>query len=146
MSAVTLLRPLFEAAVRGTWLLLCATEGELKRFELGKIDKSIRELVDAVEAEMNNPQHRMLSDILRDGWKGLNGFTHTGMNMVSRQFSPGRLEANIPDDELCTAVKFAGVVGLLAAYELVLLAGGENGAIVEAFIKKMAEFVKLIPE
>jgi len=49
--AFALIRAQFEAFVRGTWLRLCATPAELKRFtDSDKIKQEFWELIDAIEA------------------------------------------------------------------------------------------------
>lgn len=140
VSCLALLRSLLEATVRGMWLHRCATESELRRFQAGKIDKSFASLVSEVEAAIEDYDDRVLSAAMSSSWKALNGFTHTGMHMVSRQFGPGRLGASIDGDEVAIALGFAGALGLIAALQLFQLSGTKDAQVAATFIEKMTEY------
>lgn len=140
VSALALLRSVLEALVRGMWIHRCATDRELNRFKKGKIDKNFADLVSEVEAAIEDYDDRVLSNVLRSSWKALNGFTHTGMHMVSRQLAPGRLEASIDGEEVAVALGFAGALGLIAALQLFQLTGNQDAEVAATFIEKMDQY------
>lgn len=141
ISALALLRLVLEALVRGMWLHRCASDQEFIQFKNGRLEKKFATLVEEVENAIEDQDVQVLSGVFRSAWKPLNGFTHTGINMVSRQFSPGRLEATVSDDELSRALGFAGALGLVAALELLQLSSQRQDPVnAEVFLEKMAEY------
>jgi hypothetical protein len=120
-----LLRVLTESLVRGLWLYRCATDSDIERFKKGTFDKKFGELVSSVESAIGTP-NGVLSNFKESAWKALNGFTHTGMIQVSRRHTPGRIEANYPEDEIKKALGVAGALGLIAAGVLIEISGRED--------------------
>lgn len=136
-SMCSLLRVIFESLVRGLWLLNCADEAELERFKRGKINKNFAILIEEYESKINDP-NGVLSKFKDTAWSPMNGFTHTGFIQVSRRHSPGKLEGTYDAKELSHALGVAGALGLIAAGQLVGMAGREDLA--QPFLDKMKEY------
>lgn len=118
-----LIRTQFEAFVRGTWLRLCATPVELKRFtESDKIKQEFWELIDAIEA---HPEFgdQVLSGIHQKVWKAMNSYTHAGMLQVARRMKAGSIEPNYEPAEVLEVIQAAGFFALLALHQIGQMAG-----------------------
>lgn len=121
--AFALIRAQFEAFVRGTWLRLCATPVELKRFtESDKIKQKFWELIDAIEA---HPEFgdQVLSGIHQKVWKAMNSYTHAGMLQVARRMKAGSIEPNYEPAEVLEVIQAAGFFALLALHQIGRMAG-----------------------
>lgn len=121
--AFALIRTQFEAFVRGTWLRLCATPVELKRFtESDKIKQEFWELIDAIEA---HPEFgdQVLSGIHQKVWKAMNSYTHAGMLQVARRMKAGSIEPNYEPAEVLDVIQAAGFFALLALHQIGQMAG-----------------------
>lgn len=138
-STLALLRVLSEALVRGLWLHACASEDDLSKFKKGRVDKSFATLIDEYECNIGTPSG-VLTGFKISAWSQMNDFTHTGFIHVSRRHRPGRVEANYSDQDLSKALGVAGALGLIAAGQLIGLAGRQD--LVPLFIEKMASYAK----
>jgi hypothetical protein len=138
-SMLALLRVLSESLVRGLWLHECATEAELNKFKKGRIDKTFDNLVTEYEAKIGTPSGT-LSGFKLSAWTQMNDFTHTGFLQVSRRHKPGRVEASYPDQDLSNALGVAGALGLIAAGQLIAIAGRHD--LLPTFMEKMSAYAK----
>lgn len=136
-SVLALLRVLSESVVRGLWLHACATDTEISKFKSGKLDKKFHRFVQEYEEKIGTP-NGVLSGYKMSAWAQLNDFTHTGFLQVSRRHKPGRVESNYPDQDLKNALGAAGALGLVAAGQLIAIAGRED--LLPAFMEKMSEY------
>lgn len=139
-SMLAMLRILSESLVRGLWLLHCAAEPELAKYKKGNLKKEFGELVTEFETHIDTPQG-VLSGFKRSAWKAMNGFTHTGFVQVSRRHKPGRIEANYDEPDLCNALGVAGALGLIAAGQIISMAGREE--LVPLYMDKMTEYAQV---
>lgn len=77
-SAFALLRPTFEAFVRGLWLRHCATDSEIADFanddEIEKIDKLLQEIESKDGYDVG-----VLSYIKKSAWSAMCSYTHGGI-------------------------------------------------------------------
>ena len=138
-SMLALLRVLSESLVRGLWLHDCATVAELSKFMKGRLDKSFDTLVKEYEAKIGTPGG-VLSGFKISAWRQMNDFTHTGFLQVSRRHKPGRVEASYPDQDLSNALGAAGALGLIAAGQLIAIAGRQD--LLPAFMERMSAYAK----
>ena len=138
-SMLALLRVLSESLVRGLWLHECATDAELEKFKKGPLDKSFDALVQEYELKIGTPAG-VLSGFKLSAWKQMNDFTHTGFLQVTRRHAPGRLGPNYPEPDLCKALGVAGALGLIAAGQLIAMAGRSD--LLHAFMEKMSSYAK----
>jgi hypothetical protein len=124
-SFLTLLRSETEALVRGLWLQHGATEEDLERFKRGKVKQDFQELIDVFEKKVGEGPG-VLSGLKERAWKAMNGFTHTGYIQVSRRHSPGFVKENYDEVELAQALDAAGVLGLVAAGQLIAMSASAD--------------------
>ena len=136
-SMLALLRVLSESLVRGLWLHGCATDAELNRFKKGRLEKSFDSLIKEYETKIGTPGG-VLSGFKVSAYAQMNDFTHTGFLQVSRRHKPGRVEANFPDQDLTNALGAAGALGLVAAGQLIAIAGRHD--LLPGFMDKMSSY------
>ena len=137
-SLFSLVRVLFEAYVRGEWLLRCATDVELDLFEKDDLKKSFSELILAVETKLGI-EKGPLFNATKKSWSALNSFTHTGYRQVLRRNSDTRTGPNYRSGEVVKVLRFSGVIGLLSALELSDMAG--NSVFSERVLENAKEFM-----
>lgn len=96
-------------------------------------------LVKEYETKIGTPGG-VLSGFKLSAWTQMNDFTHTGFIQVSRRHKPGRVEANYPDQDLTNALGAAGALGLIAAGQLIAIAGRHD--LLPKFMEKMTAYAK----
>jgi hypothetical protein len=127
-SALSILRLLFEAYVRGVWLHQCASEIDLKRFLEERSDRTFASLLDDIEA-LEGFSDGVLSAVKRQAWKAMCSFAHTGFQQVVRRNRDSTIEPDYDEAELLETLNFADAVALLAAIETSILAGDHQLAV-----------------
>lgn len=120
-SAFTLLRPIYEAYIRGLWLHKCATDPQLQKFIKGETE-TFGTMVAAVEG-VGGYGSGTLSTVKQNAWKTLCGFTHTGVEQIVRRSTGSTIEPNYQDAEVIQAVNFSNSIGLLSAIAVCDVAG-----------------------
>ena len=141
-SMLALLRVISESLVRGLWLLHCANEAEIKRFKKGIIKKHFNQLVVDFENTMGTPDG-VLSGFKETAWDAMNGFTHTGFLQVTRRHSIGLVGSNYDENELAKSLGVAGALGLIAAGQLIAMAGRND--LTQIFVDKMSDYATPSP-
>lgn len=141
-SVLAMLRVISEAVVRGLWLHECATEAELKRFKKGRLDKTFDSLVREYEEKIGTPSG-VLSGFKLSAWAQMNDFTHTGFLQVSRRHKPGRVEATYPSQDLINGLGVAGALGLIAAGQLIAIAGRDD--LLPKYMDRMTAYARTGP-
>src|SRR5690606_36177865 len=134
-SAFALLRVQFEAYVRGTWLLLCATEGEIGAFLNGKEPPKVDALLRELE-ETPGYAEKMLSGLKQKYWASMCGYTHTGGIHVKRWNTEEAAEPNYAIQEVQEVLFFAAVIGCLS------MCGFAHMADDDALAERLVERVK----
>lgn len=135
-SAFALIRPLFEACVRGIWLSRCATETELKRFADGKDPPSFGKLCTAVET-LEGFEAGVFSLAKANSWRAMSGFTHTGIQQIVRRHTEETIESNYDEVEVLEAINFALGIGWLAAIAICEIA--KNAELPPVILQKVKE-------
>lgn len=126
-SAFALLRLIFEAYVRGSWLQLCASETDLDKFENDKLERDFASLISDLE-KPDAFRVGVLSRAKQDSWGLLNSFTHSGYHHVRRRYTESAIEANYPEHDIVAALYFADAVALMSTSTLSIVAGDNEVA------------------
>ncbi len=114
-SARALVRVLFDAFIRGLWLLRCATDDDLEYFKKeDKLKKKVEDLIKDIE-KRSGDNKMILPMIKSKTWSAMSSYTHTGMSQLSRYNSSEAIGPNYKEDEILEALNFANVFGLLSA-------------------------------
>jgi hypothetical protein len=109
-SALALVRPLFEAFVRGLWLNHAASDAAVDDAGQDQFP-SIGVMIAALEAGKLPTQS--LSSIKADYWKLLCSFTHTGYRQIDARLGSTGLDSNYKNEEITAALGWADGISLM---------------------------------
>lgn len=141
-SAFAISRLLLEAYVRGVWLHQCASDNDLKRFEVGSFDRTFGNLVEDIE-KLEGFSVGVLSAVKKNSWAAMCGFTHTGFGQVVRRNKESTIEPNYEEAEVLEMLAFADGIGLMAAVQIAHLAN--DNALAGALLDRARAAAKLSP-
>ncbi|WBA84486.1 DUF6988 family protein [Endozoicomonas sp. GU-1] len=130
-SACVLLRPLFEAYVKGLWFSRCATDKDFKELRNDKFKKTFSVLVSEIDTK--SPEGSKLATPKGHYWKTLNSFTHSGAALLGRKYNQNSITNSHNKDLINSLLDFSANYALLSGIEISILA--EN---VEAMKASMA--------
>jgi hypothetical protein len=131
-SSFALLRPLFEAYLRGMWLKHCANETQIHEILQGaEPPKTMVADIHAISPFEKFPL------IKKSVWSTMCDFTHTGgLHLLQWQSSDG-LKPNFKDAALEECLNCAELFGAMSALEFVQMSkDGNNGEIVFELMAK----------
>ena len=120
-SAFALLRPQFEALVRGLWFHRCATEKEIEKFLKKKEPPRINDMIQAIE-ETHAYSHGSLSALKSKIWKLLNDFTHGGLAQVLARNTDEQIISNYSLEQMNALLDKSVDISLVASIETALIA------------------------
>lgn len=127
-SCFALLRVAFEAYVRGEWLAQCATDAQVSEFLEGEEPPPINQLLSALESKEGFAEGR-LSQIKKENWRALCGYTHTGGIHVQRWNTASGIEPNYAVSEIVEVLRFADIVVALSVLGVLTLANDADAAL-----------------
>ena len=116
-SAFVLSRSIWEATIRGYWLLKCATDEQLESFINDKSDRKTWHMIRELE-QSGGFTADTLSSIHSSNWKKLNAMNHVGGPLVVRCNSERGIENNFEVPEILECLGHASSNALLAAVGL----------------------------
>lgn len=120
-SSFALVRIALEAYVRGEWLALCASDGQVDDFVRGVEPPKFGALLEQLE-HTETFNEMILSKIKATAWKAMCAYTHTGGLHIQRWNTPGGIEPNYEEDEVREILSFAETIGALAVIGVATLA------------------------
>lgn len=120
-SAAALLRPQFEAYVRGMWLALLATDVQFERYVDGGATPNMPAMIDAIGKIPDQGSWPAVRRVYDGMWGELSGFTHTGIAHLKRWSSDGVLQPAYDPLELVGMMDFASRIALLSTAGLALM-------------------------
>lgn len=122
-SAFALIRPQFEAYLRGVWFHRCATDAQVACFLAGEEPPKVGVLIEAVQ-KLEGFEEGTLGNLKKSIWRNLNDFTHGGAIQV---------KARNTMDEITSNYRPEHIVGLLqSSVTLALLAGAAIATVVNS--------------
>jgi hypothetical protein len=124
-SAFALLRPQFEAYVRGLWFNRCSTEKDLEKFISGKEPPRINNLIDSIE-KTQGFTHGALGKQKKSLWKGLNDFTHGGASQVKSRNTDSEIIGNYKAEYIEWLLNKTSDLSLLAGLEIAGIANNHK--------------------
>lgn len=105
-SAMALLRPLFEATYRGTWIAIVASEEEAEK--ILKTDTYKFQLIENYAKEIDkNIAEPTFYKIFNNNRTMLNGFVHGGREQLTRHFDGNKIKPNFFDEEIIELLNMA---------------------------------------
>lgn len=121
-SALALLRPCFEAFVRGLWLVRGSDATQFQHFEGGRDSKTVEQLLGDIKRKAKAGGEDVF---LLETWKlskdSLHQYTHTSYQLLVRRMDEELLETPIPHSEVADAIRFATATAMLASVEIAKL-------------------------
>jgi hypothetical protein len=124
-SACALLRPQFEAYVRGVWYHRCANEQDIDKFIKGGEPPLINGLISAVE-KLPGYEEGKLSATKKDVWKTMCGLTHGGSSQVASRNTATGIAAAYTDEQIQGLLVWACKVTLLVSVDFAKLLNNEK--------------------
>ena len=122
-SACALLRPAFEAWVRGMWIAYCATDSELDKFlRNDALPVKFRAMLEAVELALELP-HTPLTGFSSAYLSEFHSFVHTGVQQFDRWIRDGIVEDSFTEGDQLQALQHAGYFAFSAAMHAANVAG-----------------------
>lgn len=113
--ALALLRPLYEAAVRGLFLVQ-ASESDLESEFKRKTVSSVQSMTQRIgSGPLGKNATTVLQGLYDDLYAALSDLNHTGKRAMSHHISPGVVEANFPDELIEAALELADRVMVIVA-------------------------------
>ena len=124
-SAFALVRPVFDAYIRGLWFANCATDADLEQFSLGKSPPNMPTMLAAIKkiAEFDSGQ---LSTIYTQSWSAMCDYTHTGSQQILRWNTNDAIQQSYSDAEVDEVLSFTGTLALLSTLGLAAIAANES--------------------
>ncbi len=126
-SAFALMRPQFEAYVRGVWYHRCASDSELNSFVKGAQPPKISALLNDIET-LSDFDSQSLLETKRAVWDVLNDFTHGGSVQVRARIKANEIDRNYKSEHIIgmlrwsSVLSFMGYVGMATIAESDVLA------------------------
>lgn len=140
-SASALVRPLYEAVLRGCWVAKCASDSEVE---------SVAEDADyrfpttdrlAKEADQALADRPLFVEMRRRAWGPMNSYTHGGLHQLQRRFDrAGQLNPIFVEEELREVVSGATAMACMLGI-VVTEQGGREDALARVYAL-IAEFAK----
>ncbi|MFB2686533.1 DUF5677 domain-containing protein [Shewanella mangrovisoli] len=120
-SACTLMRPLFEAYVKGLWFSCCATEKDFEALRKDKFHKTFGSMV----TEIDEKKESKLSVPKNNYWKTLNSFTHSGAALLGRKYNEDSITNNHDEELIKNLLDFSANYALLSGCEISFFSGNK---------------------
>jgi len=121
--ALSLARPMFESYVRGHWLLHCASDTEVERFNNGICPK-FPSLLKAIGTNAESGGAWIHANETAN-MTAFHNLTHGGSEHAKRRVTSTAIEPSYPEQELEGLVKFGIEVRIRIGAELLSLIGNE---------------------
>ena len=128
-SAMALLRPVFEAYIRGYWMAVCATDEAAQAFMQGRGSPSLDSMVSALKKR--TAAGAVLDRLRISHGPQFHDYTHGGGRQVSRWLKPDDIGPNHTDEEMASVVSYLDSIGLMVCIARELLAGRPADLFVE---------------
>lgn len=113
-SAFALLRPQFEAYLRGMWFHQCATDAQVSGFLAGEEPPKVGVLIEAVQ-KLEGFENGALGEARKEIWRNLNDFTHGGTIQVKARNTKDEIISNYFPEHIAGLLQSAATLSLLAS-------------------------------
>lgn len=111
-SAFALLRPQFEAYVRGVWYHRCATDAQLNAFITGAEPPKIGPLLFDIRKIADFNSESLIATKTKV-WRVLNEFTHGGSVQVRARITPVEIRQNYKAIHIADMLRWSSILSLL---------------------------------
>jgi hypothetical protein len=124
-SAAALIRPQYEALIRGLYFQDCASDDKVESFINGKDPISLYKMIEALEnsfAVENNP----LTSIYKGLKNRMHSFTHGGFEQIEKRFSNEELVNSFQDQETVELIQLSNILAIYSATLASAVAGKDD--------------------
>lgn len=121
-SACSLIRPLFEAYVKGLWFSHCAEDKDFNALRKDKFQKTFGLMI----AEIDEKKGSKLSVPKGYYWKTLNSFTHSGAALLGRKYNGDSITNSHDEELLKSLLDFSANYALLSGCEISMFSGNKD--------------------
>lgn len=115
-SAFALLRPLFDAFWRSLWISFVASDDEIERFRIDRLDPTFETASKRLDEIKGFPP--MFKALKGKSWKTMCSFTHSSGLLTQRYFVDGVIGPAHPDDETIELLHQSGWFALVSGIVL----------------------------
>jgi len=123
-SAFVLIRPQFEAYVRGVWFHRCATDTEISGFLGGAEPPKINTLLAALE-QLPAFSDSRLTTMKQSVWRNLNDFTHGGAIQVKARNTRDEIKSNYRPEHIDGILETSATLSLLGSVAIAAAVGDD---------------------
>lgn len=121
-SAAALVRPTFEALVRGIELRRCGSDADVQAYIDDDKHILVGQRIERIRG-VHAVQGALLADILKMARQGFNGYAHGGYHQVSRRLTSGEIRPSFSEGEMTNMSSMTTWFSLMAAAETFEMAG-----------------------
>jgi len=126
-SSFALLRPQFEAFVRGAWFQNCASIEQLNEYINNNEPPKINKLINEVESTPNYIENT-LKEMKKNAWSSLCGYTHGGFSQVINRTTPTEVSNDYSDESIINLINQSSSITLLSLAAIASLIDNEQFA------------------
>lgn len=112
-SGLALLRPQFEALVRGRWYHVCASAEQKEKFMKGGEPPSVYKMIEQIE-KVSGCNDSGLIGLKESIWTEMHSFTHGGIEQASWRITENEITSDFSDDIKMRLLHIANALGLTA--------------------------------
>lgn len=116
-SAFALVRPEFEAYIRGVWFNRCASEKQVNSFVAGNDPAPLNEQIRSIE-KTQGFTHGALMMQKKQLWKHLNDYTHGGASQVKARNRENEIVSNYHKDHVNWLLNKSADISFLSCLEM----------------------------
>lgn len=125
-SAFALIRPLFEATIKGTWIHFCASDNQVKKYAQGKELPSTKLMLEGLKtSKLPSDVFENLNIIQEIGYKVFSSFTHAGYSQVAKWASVNGIYPDFNQEEIDEITNTVLLLGFIAGLESARMSGNE---------------------
>jgi len=124
-SSATLLRPMFEACVRGNWFLHCAVDTQIERFiSKDDVKKKLGEQISQLE-KLPVFSNGWLSSNYQTAYQTMHSLTHPGMQQVNKRFDGSNVALKFQESEIIEILEASNNIALFTSLSMAIAIDSE---------------------
>lgn len=135
-TAFTLPRLVFDTFVRGSWLLYCASDGQVADYRRDEHRLQFGDMLSDLEND-DGFEEQVLSKLKTNSWNAMNSYAHSGMFQLSRRTDGTEIFPNYDEKEVVEVLKLCGTFALMAFQQIAIVAG--KGDLAEEALRLLEE-------
>jgi hypothetical protein len=125
-SAMSLVRSIFEAYVRGVWFMKCASPAHIEKFLEDRLKFASFEAILKQVENVDHAARGALQKFKEDAWPALNSYTHGGFRPIGRRFSGSEIKANYSQENIQDIERWANLFAVISLSQTAELAANAN--------------------